>query len=92
MANSEAAQTQTKLDTVANQTTAILSLLRRYQALAQVQAAEAKLQATLGVEPAIGSVDETSLSQLSDQIQGSASSWKSLGWAEPAKQQAPESP
>ena len=94
VANSEAAQTQTKLDTVANQTTAILSLLRRYQALAQVQAAEAKLQATLGVEPSIGSVDETSLTQLSEEIRNSASSWKNLGWADPAKEResaAPES-
>lgn len=86
MANSEAAQTQSKLDTVANQTTAILSLLRRYQALALVQAAEAKLQATLGVEPAIGSVDETSLADLSQQIHDSANAWKNLGWADPAAQ------
>jgi hypothetical protein len=44
------AQTQSKLDVVSNSTTATLSLLRRYQALGQVQAAENRLLATLGAE------------------------------------------
>lgn len=91
MSNSEMAQTQTKLDAVANQTTAILSLLRRYQALAQVHAAEAKLQSTLGVEPAIGSVDETTLTALGQQIRDSATAWKNLGWTDPATQRSTES-
>lgn len=47
-------------EAVANKTAAILSLLRRYQALSQVHAASAKLQATLGMEPEIGSVREMS--------------------------------
>jgi len=62
--NRDAARTQSKLDLVANQTSAILSLLRRYQALAQAQGAEARLQATLGVEPEIASVSETSVDEL----------------------------
>jgi outer membrane protein TolC len=55
---------QSKLDRVANETSAILSLLRRYQAMAQVQAAGSRLLATVGEEPALGSVDELSVDQL----------------------------
>lgn len=66
--NRESSMAQSKLDVVANQTTAILSLLRRYQALAQAQAAEARLQATLGVEPAIGSVGEITLADLTRDV------------------------
>lgn len=62
--NREASQAQSKLDVVANQTTAILSLLRRYQALAQVQAAQARLESTLGVEPQFASVGELSLEEM----------------------------
>ncbi|HEX5394091.1 MAG TPA: TolC family protein [Rhodocyclaceae bacterium] len=68
MANREQAQTQTKLDRVANQTSAILSQLRRYQALAQVHAAAGKLQATLGLEPNISGSQELSLSQLTQAV------------------------
>lgn len=78
MKNREAAQAQSKLDVVANQTTAILSLLRRYQALSQLQTAEARLQATLGIEPAIGSVFEISLGDLSRDIGRARNVWSSL--------------
>lgn len=71
MRNRESGMTQSKLDVVANQTTAILSLLRRYQALAQAQAAEARLQATLGLEPEIDSVGELSLDELTRKVTGS---------------------
>lgn len=81
MQNRQISQMQSQLDIVANQTTAILSLLRRYQALAQVQSAEARLQATLGVEPQIGSVDELSLEQLTRDIIDSQRSWRSFGQA-----------
>ncbi len=64
----EQAQLQSPLDRVSAQTAAILSELRRYQALAQAQAADARLEATLGVEPAIGSVSETSLKELVQQL------------------------
>lgn len=79
MQNRQISQMQSQLETVANQTTAILSLLRRYQALAQVQAAEARLQSTLGVEPRIGSVDTMTLSQLTEEVVGSQNSWSALG-------------
>ncbi|GHC98427.1 hypothetical protein GCM10007320_54110 [Pseudorhodoferax aquiterrae] len=73
--NREAAQAQSKLDRVGNDTAAILSLLRRYQALAQVQAAESKLAANLGLEPRIGNTDELGLAALTEQIQIAAPNW-----------------
>ena len=79
MSNRENSQVQSQLDMVANKTTAILSLLRRYQALAQVQGAEARLQSTLGVEPQIGSVDELNLAQLAEQIDASQHDWSDFG-------------
>ena len=79
MQNRQISQMQSQLETVANQTTAILSLLRRYQALAQVQAAEARLQSTLGVEPHIGSVDTMTLSQLTQEVIGSQNTWSGIG-------------
>ncbi|MEN2507665.1 TolC family protein [Stutzerimonas stutzeri] len=78
MDNREAIQVQSKLDRVANQTTAILSLLRRYQALAQAQTAEARLQATLGVEPEIGSVSDQSLGALTNSLTASHGGWNQL--------------
>jgi outer membrane protein TolC len=62
------AQAQSKLDAISNATTATLSLLRRYQALAQLQAAESRMIATLGIEPQIGSTDSLSLQQLAEQL------------------------
>ena len=64
----EAAQTQSKLDVVSNATSATLGLLRRYQALAQVQAAENRLLATLGMDPQVGSVDDLSVAQIRDAL------------------------
>ncbi|MCF8209649.1 MAG: TolC family protein, partial [Rhodoferax sp.] len=72
------AAAQSKLDAVANGTAAILSLLRRYQAMAQVQSAENKLLASLGVEPRIGSTSEMSLEQLTEQIKLSGGLWSEL--------------
>jgi outer membrane protein TolC len=64
VAAGEQAQTQSKLDRVSSNTTTILSLLRRYQALALANSAASKLQATLGVEPQIPDVRESSLEEL----------------------------
>lgn len=79
MQNRQASKMQSPLEVIANQTTAILSLLRRYQALAQVQTAEARLQSTLGVEPQIGSVDDISLAKLTENISKSQHDWSALG-------------
>lgn len=70
MRNRESVQAASKLDRVGNETSAILSLLRRYQALAQVQVAESRLLAQLGVEPRIGSTDTLSLQDLTTQLKG----------------------
>ena len=66
--NRESAQTQSKLDVVSNATTATLSLLRRYQALAQTQAAEHRLIATLGIEPQLGSMSEMTVPEIVEQL------------------------
>jgi hypothetical protein len=69
MRHRESAQTQSKLDVVSNATTATLSLLRRYQALGQMQAAENRLTATLGFDPRVGEmVDTLSVDQITQQI------------------------
>ena len=76
--NRATAQAQSKLDSVSNATSAILSLLRRYQALAQVQAAEHRLLANIGLDPHIGSISELTLAQLTAQIVGSGTPWREL--------------
>jgi len=63
-----AAQAQSQLDQVANETSSILSVLRRYQALSLVHTAESRLIANLGLEPRVGSTSELSLQQLAAQI------------------------
>jgi outer membrane protein TolC len=78
MRNRQSVQAQSKLDVVSTETASILSLLRRYQALAQVQVAENRVLATLGLEPQIGSTNETSLKELTEQIAKSKSVWKEL--------------
>lgn len=70
MRTREAVQASSKLERVSNDTAAILSLLRRYQALAQVQAAENRLLAQLGLEPRIGSTDDLPLKDLTQQVKG----------------------
>lgn len=69
-------QAQSKLDLISNQTASILSLLRRYQALAQVQGAEARLHATLGNEARIASLSETSLADLIKDLQNASERWR----------------
>lgn len=74
--NRELAQTQSRLELVSNNAAAIVSQLRRYQSLAQVQNMRGKLQATLGMEPDIGSVDELSLDQLTTQVGTVLQQWQ----------------
>ncbi|MDO8932989.1 MAG: TolC family protein [Rhodocyclaceae bacterium] len=74
--NREQADAQSKLDKVANNTATILSQLRRYQALAQAHAAASRLQATLGMEPEIGSVQEMSLTELQTVIGAAIKQWE----------------
>ncbi|HEY0288219.1 MAG TPA: TolC family protein [Pseudomonas sp.] len=74
-ANRAQAQTTSKLDTVASNTSAILSLLRRYQAMSVANAAASKLQATLGMEPQVGDVQAQSLTQLQNNVALSLQQW-----------------
>ena len=60
---------------VAADASAILSRLRKYQALAQLFAASARLQATAGLEPDIGSVDEINLRDLSGVVKKTYEQW-----------------
>ena len=55
--------------------TAILSLLRRYQSLAQLQASASKVQATIGLEPVLGSVTDLSLEQLTKEVGSTMAGW-----------------
>ncbi|MET0383582.1 MAG: TolC family protein [Burkholderiaceae bacterium] len=71
----EQAQTQTKLDRVGAQTAAILSELRRYQALALVQSAAGKLQATLGLEPVVQADRDASLADITQAVAASLKQW-----------------
>lgn len=73
--NREAVEAQSKLEQVANSTTAILSLLRRYQSLAQLQGAAGKVQSTIGMEPNLSSTSITPLDQLTREVGASMRDW-----------------
>lgn len=79
MRNRQMVAAQSKLDVVSTETASILSLLRRYQALAQVQVAENRMLATLGLEPQIGSTHELSLKELTNQITQAQAPWAQIG-------------
>jgi outer membrane protein TolC len=74
--NRELLQAQSRLEQVSNNAAAIVSLLRRYQSMAQVQNMRGKLQATLGMELDVGSVDELTLEQLSSQVGTALRQWQ----------------
>ena len=62
------ARTESQLNLVSSETSAILSELRLYQANAQSEAAAARMLFTLGVEPQVGSVSELTLEELIEQL------------------------
>jgi len=62
--NRQAVAARSQLERVSNNTSAVVSLLRRYQALNEVYAARGKIQATLGTEPALGDLQDIKLSDL----------------------------
>ncbi|WP_051378517.1 TolC family protein [Derxia gummosa] len=64
----EEARAGSKLDRVAAETTAIVSQLRRFQALAQWHAAISRLQSTLGVDAMPDSADDLSLDALRAEV------------------------
>ncbi|MFV0370695.1 MAG: hypothetical protein ACK5JI_03510, partial [Azonexus sp.] len=59
------------------QTTAILSELRRYQALSNAQAAASRLQATLGLEPVVAGSDDQPLPELTAAVAHALAVWES---------------
>lgn len=67
--------TASKAELVAADASAILSRLRKYQALAQLYASSSRLQATSGLEPDIGSVDEIGLRDLSTIVRQTYQQW-----------------
>ncbi len=67
----EQVQAEGRLDLVAQQTSSVLSELRRYQALAQVHAAAGKLQATLGRELVVDTAPATPLAELTRSVAAS---------------------
>lgn len=73
--NQEQSQMASRLDRIAANVTAILSSMRRYHAIAKVNEASSKIQATLGLEPQIPSLDDTSLEDLKHQIETSLDQW-----------------
>lgn len=75
IANQAEAQKQSVLDRISQQSTAVLSQLRRYQALANAQAAASRLQATLGMEPDITGAADMPLDQLTAAVSESLKGW-----------------
>ncbi|MFO1257958.1 MAG: TolC family protein [Gammaproteobacteria bacterium] len=65
----ESANVKSQLDRVLNGTSAVVSLLRRYQALSDVYAASSTVKATLGVDPQIDDLQATSLQTLANHLQ-----------------------
>ena len=80
MGNREEVAVQGKLETVSSKTSLIISLLRRYQALAAVYAAESRLQATLGLDPGLENADNLPLDELASTVKTYFAGWRqSLG-------------
>lgn len=78
--NREQVAVQGKLETVSSKTSLIISLLRRYQALAAVYAAESRLQATLGLDPGLENADSLPLGELASTVKTYFAGWRqSLG-------------
>jgi outer membrane protein TolC len=69
------AESQSRQDSVAQQTASILSALRRYQALSNAQAAASRLQATLGLEPVVMAAEGKPLPEVVQAVQQSLKNW-----------------
>lgn len=64
----EAAQAQSKLELVASQTTAIISQLRRYQAIALMQTAMARVHASVGLDLDVDGMASLPLPELTGRV------------------------
>ncbi|MCP4596538.1 TolC family protein [Neptuniibacter sp.] len=67
--NKERSQVASELDRISSDVTAILSEVRYYHSIAKLHEAESRIQATVGLEPRIGNLDNVSLSVLTEQVQ-----------------------
>lgn len=74
--NREDAQAESKLSKISANTAAIVSMLRRYQALADFNAASGALQATLGMQLDVKSVNDLSLEELTHEIGSWSRDWE----------------
>ena len=72
-----ASGTQSQAEMVAAQTVSIISEMRRYQAIAQLYAANGRLQASLGFEPNLSDIQNTSLEDLTTQVAIAMTQWQS---------------
>ena len=84
-ANREDVQADSKLTKVSADTAAIVSMLRRYQALSEFNAAAGALQATLGMQIDVGSVNDLSLEELTNAIATWEESWQEGQLPEPLR-------
>lgn len=74
----EQSQMASRLDRISSDVTFILSSVRRYHAMAKVHEAASRVQATLGLEPEIGNLDDIDLPTLQQQIRQSMQRWASV--------------
>jgi hypothetical protein len=89
--NRETAQADSKLAKVSADTASIVSMLRRYQALAEFNAASGALQSTLGLQIKVGSVNDLSLADLTRAIGSWEQSWQDGKLPAPASASSPTS-
>ena len=73
--NQEQALKQPQAERVAQQTSYVLSQLRRYQALSNAQSTASRLQATLGLEPAIAPGAAMPLASLAAEVARALKGW-----------------
>lgn len=71
------AGTISEAELVRAQTAAMVAQLQRYQAVAGFHSAMGRLQASLGVEPLISSINETSLGEIKEEVKLSLEQWYS---------------
>lgn len=87
----EQSQMASRLDRISSNVTSILSSVRRYQAMAKVHEAASRVQSIMGMEPEIGSLDDTDLPTLQKQIDQSLQRWTQLEMPVPQSQPEPVS-
>lgn len=75
MVNQQMAGTISRAELVRAQTGAVVAELQRYQALAGFHAAMGRLQASLGLEPEIGSIQTSSLSDIEREVGRALDRW-----------------